>query len=320
VRIAILFDDVYGRAHATADECGVVEAVTAVDDALRTLGHERVMVPVDHPGGRWIETLRASGPDVVFNLCEGAGGSSAAEPFIAAFVELLGVPMTGSRSDTLAFARRKDRVNAALEEKGLPLPAWSMVHYASVPPGWSHYPAIVKPVADDASVGITQRSVARDAAELIVAIEAALEHAPLLVQAYVDGRELNVGVVGDEVLPISEIDFGTMPASHWRVVSYAAKWDAGSAEDLGTVPRCPADLDEALAARARCLALDAWRAVGGRGYGRVDLRADVDGALYVLEVNPNPDLAPQAGLARMAAAAGYDYTTLIDNLLREAAQ
>ena len=139
------------------------------------------------------------------------------------------------------------------------------------------------------------------------------------MQEFLDGRELNVGILGDEVLPVAEIDFATMPPSHWRLVSYAAKWDAGSAEDLGSVARCPAPLDEELAGRARCLALEAWRAVDGSGYGRVDLRADGDGRLHVLEVNPNPDLSPVAGLARMASAAGYGYAELIDRIVREAA-
>jgi D-alanine-D-alanine ligase len=318
VRIAILFDDVGSRAHATDDERGVLDAVTAVDAALGELGHERVPVPIDHPRDRWIDALRRARADLAFNLCEGAGGSSAAEPHIAAFVELLGVPLTGSSAETLAFARRKDRVNAMLAAGGVPVPAWRVVREGGALRTWTHYPAIVKPAAEDASVGITQRSVARNATELGAAIHAARAHGPLLVQTYLEGRELNVGVLGDEVLPISEIDFGTMPASHWRLVTYSAKWEAGSAEDLGTVPRCPAEIDEALATRARCLALDAWRAVDGRGYGRVDLRADATDTLYVLEVNPNPDLAPSAGLARMAAAAGYDYTTLIDRIVREA--
>jgi D-alanine-D-alanine ligase len=265
----------------------------------------------------WLETLRRARAALVFNLCEGAGGSSAAEAHIAAFVELLGVPMTGSGAETLSFARRKDRVNAALAARGLPVPAWCTAHEI-VPRSWTRYPAIVKPAAEDASVGITQRSVARDAAELEAALAAARVHAPLLVQEYLEGRELNVGILGDEVLPISEIDFGTMPASHWRLVSYSAKWDAGSAEDLGSVPRCPAALDDALAARVRCLALEAWRAVDGRGYGRVDLRGDSADTFHVLEVNPNPDLAPGAGFARMAAVAGYDYATVIQRIVGEA--
>ncbi|HUX34424.1 MAG TPA: hypothetical protein VMV51_11200, partial [Gemmatimonadaceae bacterium] len=130
-------------------------------------------------------------------------------------------------------------------------------------------------------------------------------------QRYVDGREVNVGIVGDTVLPVSEIDFGGLPKGMWRIVSYRSKWETGSDEDAGTAPRCPAELPPALEAEVRHLALEAWRLVGGTGYGRVDFRIDAEGRPWILEVNPNPDIAPDAGLARMAKAAGMSYARLI---------
>ncbi|MDE3215312.1 MAG: hypothetical protein KGO03_02865, partial [Gemmatimonadota bacterium] len=133
----------------------------------------------------------------------------------------------------------------------------------------------------------------------------------VLVQRYVDGREVNVGILGDAVLPIAEIDFGGMPDGLWRIVSYRSKWEPGCEEDAGTAPRCPADLPPDLAERVRELALEAWRLVGGYGYGRVDLRIDAQGRPWILEVNPNPDIAPDAGLARMARTAGISYPRLI---------
>jgi D-alanine-D-alanine ligase len=139
------------------------------------------------------------------------------------------------------------------------------------------------------------------------------------VQEFLSGRELNVGIVGGRVLPIAEIEFTPLPAGGWPLVSYRAKWDAGSEEDSATTPRCPASLDATLAEEAAGLARAAWALVGGRGYGRVDLRADTDGRLHVLEVNPNPDLSPSAGLARMARAAGWDFTELIRHIVEEAA-
>lgn len=102
------------------------------------------------------------------------------------------------------------------------------------------------------------------------------------------------------------------------MVGYEAKWAPGSPEDLGTRPVCPAVLAPEVASRARSLALEAWTAVGGRGYGRVDLRLTEPDTLHVLEVNPNPDLAPSAGLARMAAAAGWSYGELLQRILAEA--
>jgi D-alanine-D-alanine ligase len=174
------------------------------------------------------------------------------------------------------------------------------------------YPAIVKPAAEDASIGVEQRSVVRSSRALKARVEAMLSSFDeVIVQRYVDGRELNVGIVGDTALPIAEIDFATMPKGLWPIVTYRSKWDTGSAEDLGSVPRCPAQLPSRAASEVRRVALEAWRLVGGNGYGRVDMRLDANGHPWILEVNSNPDIAPDAGLARMARTAGIEYPTLV---------
>ena len=150
--------------------------------------------------------------------------------------------------------------------------------------------------AKDASIGVEQRSVVRNSRALAARVEAMLERwDEVLVQRYIDGREVNVGIIGDTALPIAEIDFGQMPRGMWRIVSYRSKWEQGSDEDLGGVPRCPADLPPDLAADIRRIALGAWRVVGGAGYGRVDMRIDAAGRPWILEVNANPDFAPDAG-------------------------
>jgi D-alanine-D-alanine ligase len=133
----------------------------------------------------------------------------------------------------------------------------------------------------------------------------------VIVQRYVDGRELNVGIVGDTILPVAEIDFANMPKGMWRMVTYRSKWETGSDEDLGAVPKCPADLPARSANEIRRVALEAWRLVSGHGYGRVDMRLDEHGQPWILEVNSNPDIAPDAGLARMARTAGIAYATLV---------
>lgn len=317
MRIAVLHDDVLGRVDASPDELGVLEAVTAVSDALGELGHESVAVPVTSRLDQWVTTLLDGSPELVFNLCEGVAGSSALEVHAAAVVEMLGLRMTGNSAETLALARRKDRVNAMLSAAGVPVPAWTRADRLN---GWHLFPAIVKPAAEDASVGITQDSIAADAARLREVV-AASRHRPLMVQEFLAGRELNVGIVGSHVLPISEIVFTPLEGGsegNWPLVSYGAKWDEGSAEDRATTPRCPAELDEATGREARELALAAWSVVEGRGYGRVDLRGDATGHLHVLEVNPNPDLAPAAGLNRMATAYGWDYLDLIRVIVEEA--
>ncbi len=317
MRVALLHDDVLGRSGASPDELGVLEAVEAIDDALRTLGHAPVRVAVGPRLDDWLAALRTAEAELVFNLCEGVAGVSAGEVGAAAVVELFGLPMTGSPAETLALARRKDRVNALLAAAGLPVPAWTLAERLNGATGWRRFPAIVKPAAEDASVGITQGSVAADDAALRHVI-ATSRHAPLLVQEFLSGRELNVGIVGASVLPVAEIEFSPLAAGGWPLVSYRAKWEEGSDEDRATTPRCPAALEPALAEQARALARAAWALVDGRGYGRVDLRADADGRLHVLEINPNPDLSPSAGLARMATAAGWSYPELIGRIVEEA--
>jgi D-alanine-D-alanine ligase len=202
-------------------------------------------------------------------------------------------------------------VNAILHAHGLPIPAWAVAGEDTAD-DWTTFPAIVKPAGEDGSVGIHEASVVEDALELRAALQRT--PAPALVQAFVGGRELNVGIVGDAVLPVSEIVF----SGRQRIVSYAAKWSPGSSADLGTRPVCPARITATLHAETVALAREAWAVVGGAGYGRVDLRTDAAGRAHVLEVNPNPDLAPGAGLARMAGAAGWGYDGLVARILEEA--
>ena len=144
---------------------------------------------------------------------------------------------------------------------------------------------------------------------------------PALVEQFIDGRELNVALLGHptpRVLPLSEIDFAALPAGVPRIVSYDAKWTTGSVDDLGTVPVMHPQLPSAVAARVRRAAAEAFRAVGVRDYGRVDVRLAVTGVPYVVDVNPNCDLSPHAGMARAAAAVGIDYDDLVGLLVRYA--
>jgi D-alanine-D-alanine ligase len=322
MKIAILFDDVASRPAATPDESGVLEAVAAVEAALRAHAHETVRVPAGVDLAEWSAFLRETEPDLVFNLCEGLAGRSDGEVLAARRVEEMGLPMTGSPPASLALARRKDRVNSLLKTRGLPVPPWGLWEgfgrnsWASQ---WGIFPAIVKPAEEDASVGITQDSVVINQESLSLRMGEMGDLAPLLVQAYVGTREINAGIVGDQLLPLAEISFGDMPDGYHPIVGYEAKWSLGSREDLGTRPVVPAPLAPGLADRVRSLALEAWRAVGGEGYGRVDFRLTEPDTLHVLEVNPNPDLAPSAGLARMAEANGWSYSELLDRIVSEAA-
>jgi len=247
----------------------------------------------------------------VFNLCESIDGVAALEPAVISVLELLGLPYSGSSSWTTTLCLRKHIVNAALERAGLPVPKFAVVRRGSAIPSVG-FPAICKPAAEDASIGVEQRSVVRTSRELSERVSSMLERwDEVLVQKYVQGREVNVGILGESVLPIAEIDFGRMPKGMWRIVTYRSKWEDGSDEDLGAAPLCPARLPAGVAAQLRKIAVSAWRIVGGTGYGRVDLRIDERGRPWILEVNANPDFSPTAGFARMARVAGIDYGALV---------
>jgi D-alanine-D-alanine ligase len=263
---------------------------------------------------KWLP--KARGADLIVNLCEGIGSVSRFEIMVASTLELTGVPFTGAGAWTITICHNKPLVNALLHSLGIPAPRWAVPHEGQVPADFP-LPAIVKPAAEDASVGIDQGSVVttrRALKERIAALSG--QYSEVMVQQYVAGRELAVGIVGDKVLPISEIDFSQMPEGTWPILSFDAKWTTGCPEDLGSQPVCPSKLHPSLARRVRAIAVAAWRAVRGYGYGRVDLRLDRAGQPWVLEVNPNPDISDNAGLSRMAQAAGWSYEDLVERMVQ----
>lgn len=308
MKVAILFDG--ASALAKSPDLLILGTVEEIERVLAAEGNEVVRVSV-HGDGRWVERLRRGKFDVAFNMCEGIDGVAALEPPVIGVLELFGIPYTGCTSYTAALCLRKHVVNAYLERSGLPVPRWTIVRRGG-PLASVGFPAICKPAAEDASLGVEQRSVVRNTRALAARVDAMLDRwDEILVQRYVDGREVNVGILGEHVLPISEIDFGAMPKGKWRIVTYQSKWVVGSEEDLGSAPRCPVELPAKVAAEVRRIALAAWKLVGGTGYGRVDMRIDAGGQPWILEVNANPDIAPDAGLARMARVAGIEYSALV---------
>ena len=311
-RVAVIADQIAETQEHL--EAALPGGLAAVCEALAALGFEPLVVEFAGDPSSWLETIRGRGFDLVFNLCEGLAGQGADEALPASAVELLGLPMTGAHAFTLGLCFRKDLVNAHLRAHGIRVPDWTVAR-AGEPVAWTRYPAIVKPAAEDASLGIDAASVVHDARELEAARARGHKRwARLLVQRFVDGREINVAVVGERVLPHSEIVW-TLPDGLPRVVTYAAKWEAGSVYDRGTVPRLLGPEDARLSARLTRLARRVWAAVEGVGYGRLDVRVDQRGRLHVIDVNPNPDLSPGAGLARQAAGAGWSYVDLVRQIV-----
>lgn len=316
MRIAVIYDS--GADHwAPEDIEGVLDSVEAVCDVLAADGHDVQRVPVALDLA-WFAAVRRA--DLVFNLCEGVGGVSRLEYPVASAIELTGIPCTGTSAWTMTVCHRKPVLNAVLQSHGLPVPRWSIPALDGSGDDFL-LPAIVKPAAEDASIGIEQASVVASAQALADRVrQLHRRHGQVMVQEYVPGREFNVGFVGGNVLPVSEIDFSEMPSGAWPIVSFAAKWHDDSPEYAGTKPVCPAQIDGALAARLVRTATEAWQAVEGHGYGRVDLRLDGEGQPWVLEVNPNPDLSQDAGLANMARAAGWSYADLVTHVVDAAVQ
>jgi len=308
MKVVVLFDGI--SALGKSPDLAILETVEAAEAILTADGHEPVRIPVN-PDARWVERVRRAKPDLAFNLCEGIDGVASLEASVISSLELLGIPYTGSSSWTTSICLRKHVVNTMLEAAHLPVPRFGVARIGEPLPTVG-FPAICKPAAEDASLGVEQRSVVKSSRALGARItEMHAEWDDVLVQRFVAGREVNVGILGDRVLPVAEIDFSAMPDEYWRIVSYRSKWQTGSDEDVGSVPRCPADLPEELVAELGRIALAAWRVVGGKGYGRVDLRIDENMRPWILEVNANPDFSPTAGLARMARTAGIDYAAMV---------
>ncbi len=308
MKIALLFDG--ASALGANPDILILDTIDAIEKVLAAEGNQVVRVPV-HPDGRWVERIRRGKFSLAFNMCEGVDGVASLEPSVIAVLELFGVPYTGASSYTAALCLRKHLVNGLLDHARLPVPRFGVSRRGGPIPTVG-FPAICKPAAEDASLGVEQRSVVRTARALAERLDDMHEQwEEVVVQRYIDGREVNVGILGDETLPIAEISFDAMPKRMWRIVSYRSKWETGCEEDLGGVPRCPADLSPELASELKRIALAAWRAVGGFGYARVDFRIDRAGRPWLLEVNSNPDISPDAGLARMAGVAGVDYGALI---------
>jgi D-alanine-D-alanine ligase len=317
VKIVVLYD--HGAEEWTrTDVHGVMKAVDDIAVIFDRMGHEVRRVGVRHDM-RWCQLCRWA--DLVFNLCEGVHGKSEWEEHVAGTLELAGIPATGCSLWTITACRRKTVANTLLADAGLPIPRWTLAQ-GKIDEDFP-LPAIVKPAAEDASAGIDRGSVVTDRRALRARTAAMTEQFDeVLVQRYVPGREFNVGFVGTRTLPIAEIDFAGMPEGVWPILTYAAKWDAGSPEDLGSVCACPAAVSQRLANAVTKTAEAAWRVMQGKGYGRVDLRVDEQGQPWVLDVNPNPDLNDDAGLSRMARAVGWDYAELVRRIaevaLREA--
>lgn len=324
-RVAVLYNaPALPREHPSyASEAGVIAVAREVLGALKARGFRPFALAARPPAQRLVRSLVRKRPDVVFNLIEGFGGHSGGEAQVTSLLEMLQLPYTGCPPEAQGLCRSKGRTKALLLGSGLPsAPSW-VVEPGATPPldPWPG-PVIVKPDTEDASLGIDQGSVVVDPSALPARLRKLHEEhgSRALVEIYLPGPEFNVGVIGfpgAESLPVAEILYRP-GEGRWPILTYAAKWDVGSAEDLESRPRCPAEIDPGLAVRLGMLAVAAFHACGCRDYARIDFRLDGSERPMILEVNPNPDLDPRAGLARALAASGRDWAETIAALTRQA--
>jgi len=298
-------------------EAEVEDQVEAVQEALEELDLEYQRFPLKDDVESLVRVLRSYRPDVVINLCEGAFGDSHLEMNVPSILELLGMPYTGSPPLALGLCQDKGLTKDILKAKGIPTPKYRVLGGFEDWGGGIDYPLFVKPLKEDASLGIARESFVRDYGELKRRVGYVIKRyrQPALVEEYIDGRELNVSVLGNvkpEVLPISEIifEFPDEP----KILDYSAKWFRESEEYKKTKPMCPAELNSPLKDKVELVALQAYEALHCRDYARVDIRLRSE-VPYVLEVNPNPDVSPDAGFARSLKAKGISFEEFVKKII-----
>jgi len=316
-RILVLYNEspalIKGEPRDMLAEQGVIACAQVVAAALAHR-YEVRRVPIHAD----VETALAGYPPTewaVFNLGEGMQGRLFEEARIAWALEAMGYRLTGSHGSALARSIHKAHAKRLFERGGIPTPPWHLYRDVAEVEDGLGFPVIAKPVAEDASLGIGPEAVVHD----IDALRARVAHITTcyrqaaLVERFIAGREFNVSLWGDppELLPLAEIDFRDFSDPYEQIVSFAAKWEPSSFEYSHTPVLCPADVSPLLGRRIRDAALAAWRAIGCRGYARVDVRVDAGEQPYVVEVNCNPDLSPEAGFFQAVRTTGLDYDEMV---------
>ena len=327
MKVVVLHEQL--AAGARADEADVLTQVAAVTGALHQLGHTHEIVTMTSDFEAAASALRRAAPDVVFNLVESLDGNGRTIDVVPDLLDRLGIAYTGNSGAATRDSGSKIASKRILGAHCLPTPQWlSMEQLAKRP----HVPAgryILKSIWEHGSLGLEDDCVLHaDRAEpLLHELQVRLQRfgGSAFAERYVHGREWNLALLADEQgngvehLPAAEIRFANAGAAPVCIVGYKAKWSPGSEEDEGT-PRCfaTAAADAPLVARMQDLAAATWRAFGLRGYARVDFRVDGDGTPWIIDVNTNPCISPDAGFAAAVRQAGLPYARAIGRILNAA--
>jgi D-alanine-D-alanine ligase len=295
-------------------EYDVIETLREMSHSVRVLGlHDEL--------GRIRPTLGLFKPQIVFNLMEAFAGVTTFDQNVVSYLELLRLPYTGCNPRGLILARDKALSKQLLAYHRIAAPDFIVVRRGRLAKlkKRMHFPVIVKSVFFEASAGISQASVVENEDELqrrVQFIHESLATAAI-VEQFIDGRELYVGVLGNQrldVFPVWEMSFAQMPENKWRIATERVKWSTKYQKRHGIMTEA-ATLDRDLAFRVQRIAKRTYRALDLNGYARIDLRMDDQNRIYVLEANPNPNLAYGEDFAESAEVAGVSYERLLDRIL-----
>ncbi|MDD5555929.1 MAG: ATP-grasp domain-containing protein [bacterium] len=327
LRITILYDRSPDQSDEKEHELAMAgtgeDAHHHLVEHLSKAGHDVALHGVHDDVKALIAAIESRQPEIVFNLCESFRGDSAMEFHIPALLEMLGARYTGSGPGAIMLALDKGLAKKVLAYHGL----WSADFTVyprgqfDIRPSKLRFPLIVKPLTEDASIGIAESSVVRNDDALAARISYVHEKigCAALVEEYIEGRELFVGVIGNDrptILPPMELDFSKAPDDKLKVYSFKAKFDSSYRDKWGIQSVFPEDLKKETLDRIGEITRTAYTALGLRDYGRVDLMLAPDGAVYVLEVNPNPNIAENEDLPNAAAQTGLGYAEFAEKIIK----
>jgi D-alanine-D-alanine ligase len=290
--------------------------------ALKALGHEVHLGAIYKNPRDVIDLVERIQPDLVWNFVQTFHGTRHFESHIAGVLELCRVPYTGCGHRALMLCQDKALSKEILKHHRVPVAPF-VVSRRSQPLkklARTIFPVMVKPLAEEGSVGISRDSFAETEEQALARIHYLHERLKqdVIVERYVWGREIYVGVLGNDrlkVLPPRELKFSKVPEGEPKFASFKAKWDEGYRERWGIFSTFPDDLSESLQRSIATVAKRVFRTLQMRGFGRIDLRLTDEGKLVVVEANPNPEIAQGEDIAEAAAKAGLPYIDLIDRLL-----
>ncbi len=329
LRVALVYNSyVEGVPDPIADSGGMSylrQMIRSMARNIRKLGHNVTVIPLADDLQKFQRLLQRLKPDVVFNQYDDVVHGALYEMRVAALVRIMGFPITGSPALGLGLSRYKYMSAGLLQGVGIPTPAQSTLfeRIGDVDgTNWS-FPLFVQPSQEHAGVGVGRDSIVHSKKDLRIKVRDILTNykQPALAQRFPPGREFNVGIIGGKklrCLPLAEVDYSRLPRKVPPIMSYAAKWIETSVEYQRISVICPAEVHPRLSGRIEKTAIRAFRAIGGWGYGRVDIRLDEDQTPRVLDVNCNPCLDEGIGLARSAEKAGIKYPELLNLIIKAA--